>query len=332
MYEQTNQPRRDMPEEVNLQEIISKAMAMDDNTILELKITDQLADQVLLLVALRLKPELDTEGTAQEILAWLVTHHPEAALFSSTVIYMDPTFLDDQEAYQTIRNLWQEHLQQPTLKAIENAACFFSLLEYELADELYQKGFELDPKNPLWLIKLAQACKHGGLNQLERTNLKDAKKALSYYEKAYALQSEEEQFYLLSDLCRTAYYAQELEKAQKYANAALTLAEKFRDNWNYGNALHHAHCILGRMALKEGRVEDASEHLLDSARSDGSPQLNSFGPDLSLAQELLAKGATEEVIDFFDFCFTFWVSGREDLTRWKILIEEGDTPNLRELR
>jgi len=38
--------------------------------------------------------------------------------------------------------------------------------------------------------------------------------------------------------------------------------------------------------LKEGKVEDAKHYLLEAGKTPGSPQLNSFGPDMSLAEEL----------------------------------------------
>ena len=43
-----------------------------------------------------------------------------------------------------------------------------------------------------------------------------------------------------------------------------------------------------------------------SADTPGSPTLNSFGPNLSLAKSLLEKGETECVITYLGRCETFW--------------------------
>ena len=38
----------------------------------------------------------------------------------------------------------------------------------------------------------------------------------------------------------------------------------------------------------------------------GSPQLNSFGPIMSLAEELLEQGEPDTVLEFFAECRKFW--------------------------
>ena len=41
--------------------------------------------------------------------------------------------------------------------------------------------------------------------------------------------------------------------------------------------------------MDEGRIEEAKRHLLAAGRSSGSPVLGSFGPNMSLAKDLLEK-------------------------------------------
>jgi hypothetical protein len=41
-------------------------------------------------------------------------------------------------------------------------------------------------------------------------------------------------------------------------------------------------------------------------RRPGSPTLNSFGPDMSLAKDLLEAGERDSVLQFFDQCRAFW--------------------------
>ena len=70
----------------------------------------------------------------------------------------------------------------------------------------------------------------------------------------------------------------------------LRFAEAEPNDWNYGNAVHKAHLMLGRVAFARGDLDTAGAELLASARVPGSPQLASFGPNMQLALELLQAG------------------------------------------
>ncbi len=96
----------------------------------------------------------------------------------------------------------------------------------------------------------------------------------------------------------------------------LTLAQKFQKDWNYGNAIQDGNLVLGRIALKEGKVDEARQRLLEAGKSRGSPQMNSFGPNMSLARDLLEKGERETVLQYFDLCRKFWEMGQSKLDRW----------------
>ena len=77
-------------------------------------------------------------------------------------------------------------------------------------------------------------------------------------------------------------------------------------DWNYGNIIHNAHQILGLAALQEGRTSDAKAFLLTAGKTPGSPQLDSFGPSMVLAQKLLGKGEKQTVIEYLDLVEKFW--------------------------
>ncbi len=66
---------------------------------------------------------------------------------------------------------------------------------------------------------------------------------------------------------------------------------------------------------------------LASAETPGSPQLNSFGPSMRLAKELLAVGEKDAVIEFLDRCRSFWKSGQDRLDSWTETLKGGGTPN-----
>ena len=107
--------------------------------------------------------------------------------------------------------------------------------------------------------------------------------------------------------------------AKEYASEALLLAAQFKQDWNYGNAIHYGHVVLGRLALVRGDVESAGQELLLAGKTPGSPTLDSFGPNMSLAKELLEHGQREVVYQYFNECRVFWKSDFGALTKWRFL-------------
>jgi hypothetical protein len=93
--------------------------------------------------------------------------------------------------------------------------------------------------------------------------------------------------------------------AKEYLELALT----YRCNWNYGNAAHDGNRYLGLVRLRNGNLEQAAAHLEVSGKTTGSPQLNSFGPDLDLADQLLKRGLIKPVEQYLVDINLFWKSG-----------------------
>src|ERR1039457_1992543 len=89
----------------------------------------------------------------------------------------------------------------------------------------------------------------------------------------------------------------------------------------------NGHTTLGLLAIRQGEVDKASEHLLESVQMEGSPQLNSFGPSMTLAKELLDKGEIGAVLQYFSLCRTFWKMGAQSLDAWSEAVRNGKTPN-----
>lgn len=131
---------------------------------------------------------------------------------------------------------------------------------------------------------------------------------------------------LLSQLTAAALAAGEDEKAAAYAKESLAAAEQDRRGWNYGNAVHDGHMTLGLVALRRNDVATAREQLLAAGKTPGSPQLNSFGPNMALASELLKSGDRETVLQYFAECRSFWKLGETQLDTWSATVRKGDTP------
>ncbi len=139
--------------------------------------------------------------------------------------------------------------------------------------------------------------------------------------------SEQERFYALGEAAKMSFEVQKNEQAETYARELLELAQSLERDWNYGNAIHDGNMVLGRLALVHGDKEEAKRRLLEAGKTPGSPQLNSFGPNMSLARELLVAGEREVVIEYFRQCLEFWEHGRERLKDWIALVEGGRLPD-----
>ena len=153
-----------------------------------------------------------------------------------------------------------------------------------------------------------------------------AEKALVHFEKAYDLSDGRGQAYLLTDLAKMALTANRYEKATGYASAMLALSEDSPD-WNSGEHIHHGNLVLGRIALAEGDIEEAKRRLIAAGKTTGSPSLNSFGPDMMLAKELLQKGEKEVVLEYFRLCAGFWELGQDRLEEWSDLVQANRVPD-----
>lgn len=134
-------------------------------------------------------------------------------------------------------------------------------------------------------------------------------------------------FYQLSSLAKRAFNAGETDKAEAYAKQLLSQAPQYRGDWNYGNAIFFGNFVLGRVSLSKGDVKQADHYLLASAKTPGSPQLDSFGPNMTLAKELLDKGESEPVLQYLELCKNFWESEPQRLDEWRQAIRNGKTPD-----
>jgi len=135
-------------------------------------------------------------------------------------------------------------------------------------------------------------------------------------------------FYALHRLAETAFDAGRLDKAEKYANELLALAPQYSKDWNYGNAIYYGNMVIGRVALRRDMgFAVAKRSLLAAGKTPGSPQLNSFGPNMSLAKDLLSMGQRDTVLQFFASCHNFWKHERGRLDAWSATVMRGGTPD-----
>lgn len=138
--------------------------------------------------------------------------------------------------------------------------------------------------------------------------------------------------FMLSRLAPAAFVAGDADKARAFAQELLVLGEQLKSQpgfgpSNYGQATHVGNVVLGRLALSAGDVGEAKGRLLAAGRVPGSPTLSSFGPDMLLAKELIAKGERQTVADYIDLCAKFWKGHEEKLSQWKETVKQGGMPD-----
>jgi len=137
-----------------------------------------------------------------------------------------------------------------------------------------------------------------------------------------------QRFYSLDDQIKDAYLNSDLNLAKTLISEYLQLADVYRCNWNYGNAVHDANRYLGLISLSEGKIDEATSYLISAGKSTGSPQLNSFGPELDLANNLLKRGKTKEVLIYLNDVELFWELNDGRINKWIGEIENGNKPEL----
>lgn len=116
------------------------------------------------------------------------------------------------------------------------------------------------------------------------------------------------------------------DSAENLANELLKISGEFKDNWNYGNAIHHSNTILGLIEIKKGNIDNAANFLIKSGDTPGSPQLDTHGPSFCLAMELLLKDRSEDVLNYFSQVERFWEYGYKKLPKWIEVIKNDEIP------
>jgi len=173
----------------------------------------------------------------------------------------------------------------------------------------------------LMLLTLLGACKSTSHDYSPAERHKNAQTELTQ------AKSELDRFYALGEAAKTSLDVGDYATAEVQASELLSLAPKYPADWNYGNAIHEANIVLGRIELSRGNRETAIIRLLAAGDTPGSPQLDSFGPNMTLARDLLEKKETKAVLEYFDKCRVFWKMDNGQLDAWANDVKEGRMPS-----
>lgn len=293
----------------------------------------------------------DHSSNLRDHVLYLIQSSPEE-LFIGSPFGQLLSHVDGEEAYGEGKKLWLEHVEKSpnNLLVLENAASYLFLEDRDLAESFLKQCRDLEPENSHWPALLAQlyelpplikdegrgkskkapkkkASKKKQKLETDQQRLARSKAAFAERERAFSLaNTETDVLYTLTDLPQCAVDCDEIDKAKLYADRLLEIVDQHLGNRNYSNSIYEAHSALGRIALREGNRDLAKEHLLKSVSVSGSPQLNAFGPDMVLAQELLDVGEKEIIYEFFFRVSIFWKS--ESIEVWANQIRNGEIPDL----
>ncbi len=267
----------------------------------------------------------DRAAKARHVL-WIIEHHPEFSV-NGCEMSLDPVM--DESAYRQGKALWLQNVKNKPTNAVilGNAAAYFNIYDNAAAEDMLIRAQNLEPQNPAWSEQMGQLYK---LEMIGHPGTNLPAKALAEFEKARTQTSPAVPGSpMLMDLAQMAVAAGDLEKARTYAAEILGPGMQWSGGGNAERAFFYGNLVLGRVALREGKLDEAKKYLLEAGKTKGEPGLDGFGPNMSLAKELLEKGETNAVLEYFHECEKFWPSygGENKLAKWTAEVKEGKTPD-----
>lgn len=261
---------------------------------------------------------------------WIIQNHPEAD--QSLYGFLERTETD----YPELKAVWTEQveLKKTDAQVLFSAARFFRRMDTDIALKLLQQCQQLEPANYRWAGELGDlyAFMAGRKEGAEKTGLSVL--ALEQYEKAITLNKQErsrqrdrDRSALLRDAAEAAFDVDQLAKAKSYATELLLEYGHDLTAYSYSDAAHYGNIILGRIALREGDLAKAKEHLLIAGRTPKLAGRTFFIPDMNLVRELFAKNERDAVLEYLQLCGTIYESQQKVFQRWEQMVRKGETPS-----
>jgi tetratricopeptide (TPR) repeat protein len=258
---------------------------------------------------------------------WIIANRPDVDILTTSGCFISRTTA--REDYEKARELWLKHLKDrpDNLAVLYNAANFFSQYEGEFAVQLFERGRGIEPDNPDWASSIGYQYQRASRHASPEDRKANAANALQEFERAYSLEGSSDygRFLLLDNLATSAFDAAVVEKSRFYAEKLLQEADSYRGDPHYGTTVHNAYQVLGRVALLDGEVDKAKEHLISAATLSPHALRGLSFPSMSLALELLKLGEKEAVLEYLRLCGKFWNQKR--LQEWESQIQEDHIPD-----
>lgn len=260
----------------------------------------------------------------QKHVLWVIANHPQSEFVGLPECHLYP--VSDDNVYGEAKDLWLRNVSEEpdNICILKNAAEFFKWQDDEITVDLYKKAQAIEPDNPEWSHRSGHVYRCLAIRSESPEHYRGA---LEQYERALGQAAdEEEQFCVLQYVAFAAVDAGEMDKAIGYAERLLQMAPKYQEHWNYGNAIHDANTVLGRVAVANRDVEKAKGYLIAAGQRPESPRILPFQFHKSLAIELLRLREKEIVIEYLRLCSRFCVID-DKLPKWEKQIRRGKIPD-----
>lgn len=259
----------------------------------------------------------------QNQLFWLIAHHPALPLLEDRAVELSRA-QDGAAAFDHARQLWEAQIAKSPRRAqiLASAANFVRRDDPASAERWLRRAQSLEPGRAKWVEKLAELLEGRARDGASR------RRALTEYERAARLETDAwRKSSGLEYAAKLAFDGGEWARAQADAAELLRQSARRKNGPNYGGAVHHGNLILGRLALRAGNVKQAKTYLLAAGKTPGDAGLDSFGPNMTLAKELLEKGERDIVLRYFEECAVFWKTGGPELAKWTADVKAGRIPD-----
>lgn len=263
---------------------------------------------------------------------WFIQHRPDVDLDLFGIL-MDKS---EGSEYQQLRTVWlqQIELKKNDPELLYTASQFFRLLEPERTEQLLLACQQLEPENYRWATELGRFYAERARDKQVEGKTKNLTLALEQYERGITLnksersrQRDHDRPALLRGAASAAFELGQMAKAKSYASELLLEFGHDLTVYSYADSAHYGNIILGRIALREGDLAKAKEHLLIAGRTPTLVGRTFYVPDMNLARELFEKNEKETVLEYLQQCEAFYSDGRKFLQIWEQMIKRGETPS-----
>jgi tetratricopeptide (TPR) repeat protein len=275
----------------------------------------------------------DELANRRQHILWVIANKPSSGFAGDPAMEFYPKDEEaDPQGLEEAKKLWlmQVHARPLDARRTYNAGEFFSSIhEYPQSETLLERARTIDPAAYDVTFSLATDYWHDTrYSATDAERFINAKKALDMFEKALKnAHGKQERRFVLPQAAQAAFEAGDYERATSWSKEMLNMADQPTHGEDFGDEVHYGNIVLGRIALQHGDVAAAGSYLAKAGLADGNPHLDTFGPNMMLAKELLQKGDDKPVLAYLESCSRFWKDDDGKLAKWRSDITDGKMPD-----
>lgn len=254
-----------------------------------------------------------------EHILWTIEHAPECDLGKTPTLHISKK--ENPEAFEKAKKLillqCKRFANKPEVLA--DLGCMLRHEDMETAEIVLRQAYSVSKKRARIAFWLSQILFRFGKEQNDSAKMEEA---VNFMQEVVNTENNAKRFDSRFWLAKMAFDSGQIALAKSVSQDIL------KNNSENNGCVHVAHIVLGQIALHSGDTPLAIEHLLQAGRVCSSPRLVSYGPLMKLAQDLLASGYEEPVVQYLEDCKNFWEMGSTRLPKWIGEIKRGETPTL----